>query len=73
MNVCIGITIKYACSPAQLSQSNASQVVLRSVDFMSTGLYRCEISVDDSFDTLNKFGRLLVVGECGEGCERDRE
>ena len=33
------------------------------LDFGSTGLYRCEISVDTSFNTVNEFGRLMVVGK----------
>ncbi|XP_069949262.1 uncharacterized protein [Cherax quadricarinatus] len=46
------------------SKSNASRVVLTRLDFRSSGLYRCEISVEDSFNTLNRFGRMMVVGEC---------
>ncbi|XP_042243410.1 uncharacterized protein LOC121880314 [Homarus americanus] len=43
------------------SKSNASRVVLKRLDFRSSGLYRCEISVEDSFNTLNRFGRMMVV------------
>ncbi|XP_071516740.1 uncharacterized protein [Panulirus ornatus] len=43
------------------SRSNASRVVLTGLDFRSSGLYRCEISVLDSFNTLNRFGRMMVV------------
>ncbi|XP_066955774.1 uncharacterized protein [Macrobrachium rosenbergii] len=43
------------------SRSNASRVVLTNLDFRSSGLYRCEISADDSFNTLNRFRRMMVV------------
>lgn len=51
----------------QTSKSNASRVVLTGLDFRSSGLYRCEISIEDSFNTLNRFGRMMVVGECWGG------
>ncbi|XP_064108702.1 uncharacterized protein LOC135217036 [Macrobrachium nipponense] len=45
----------------ETSRSNASRVVLTNLDFRSSGLYRCEISADDSFNTLNRFRRMMVV------------
>ncbi|XP_045137266.1 uncharacterized protein LOC123519814 [Portunus trituberculatus] len=43
------------------SKSNASRVVLTDLDFRTSGLYRCEVSVENTFNTLNRFGRMLVV------------
>lgn len=43
------------------TNSNASRVVLTGLDFRSSGLYRCEVSVENTFNTLNRFGRMLVV------------
>lgn len=51
-------------SPSQIHNSTERSVVLYSVNLMSSGRYRCEVSAEaPSFQTVSDHSDMLVVGE----------
>ena len=46
----------------QMGESEPSKIRLRKVNFMSSGIYRCEITSKD-FEIYEKYEQMTVIGE----------